>query len=72
MSDKELNKPMSHEQLNTPRELTAKELDMVFGGAAYLKYDQIPPPSNGEAYGEARKDLVGREQSAPSVSQIIL
>jgi hypothetical protein len=32
MSDKELNTPMNHEQLNTPRELTAKELDMVFGG----------------------------------------
>jgi hypothetical protein len=33
MIDKELNTPMKREQLNTPRELTAEELDMVFGGA---------------------------------------
>jgi hypothetical protein len=29
---------MNREQLNTPRELTAEELDMVFGGAVYIKY----------------------------------
>jgi hypothetical protein len=32
MSDKDLNTPRNREQLNTPRELTAKELDMVCGG----------------------------------------
>jgi hypothetical protein len=32
MSDKELITTMNREQLNTPRILTAEELDMVFGG----------------------------------------
>jgi hypothetical protein len=55
MSDKELNTPMNREQLNTPRELTAEELDMVFGGPLYMKYGALE---------EAIKDTVQAAEEA--------
>ena len=46
MSDKELNKPMNHEQLNTRRELTSEELDIVTGGASDNQFTNLSPLSN--------------------------
>jgi hypothetical protein len=50
MSHKELNKPMNREQLDTPRELTVEELDIVTGGAQFIgsagpPHTPPPPPS---------------------------
>jgi hypothetical protein len=70
MSDKELNTPMNREQLNTPRELTSEELDIVTGGATIGS-----GPQDGNNQGENNQvctTSVGREQSAPSVSEIIV
>ena len=68
MSDKELNTPMNREQLNTPRELTAEELDMVFGGANTVTEGQ--DDSQGDEQLRVVRVASNRETSAPSINEI--
>jgi hypothetical protein len=71
MSDKELN------TLNTPRELTAEELELVVGGVIYMylgagagKASGYPEDGNNQDGNNQGTTSVNREQSAPSISEI--
>jgi lactobin A/cerein 7B family class IIb bacteriocin len=82
MCVKELNTPMNHEQLKTPRELTSEELEMVVGGAGTIGSGTLgagagkavfnpEDGNNQDGNSQGYTTSIGREQSAPSVSEIV-
>jgi hypothetical protein len=59
MSDKDLNAPMNREQFETPRELTAEELELVGGGPIYIKYGSGNGNSTNPDTGQGHGIIVG-------------